>query len=105
MTTRVSYNLKDALLISETPFHANSGVALSEAFDLEDIGQRGVRTDPFELLLHVGAATAAQLPAGATNTFSFQFFNAPNFVGRIVEISAGSAISCRSSGSLRRSTG
>ena len=90
MTTRVSYNLKDALLIKETAFPSATGTVESEAFDLEDIGERGVRTDPFELLINVAEATAAQLPAGASNTFSLQFSDTPDF-SDVVEINAGAA--------------
>jgi hypothetical protein len=91
MTIRVSYNLKDALLIKETSFPSAAGTVYSEAFDLEDIGQRGVRTDPFELLINAPAATAAQLPAGASNTFSLQFCNAPDFASGVMEVSAVAA--------------
>ena len=79
MTTRVSYNLKDALLIKETAFPSATGTFESEAFDLEDIGERGVRTDPFELLINVAEATAAQLPDGATNTFTLEYSDTPDF--------------------------
>ena len=88
MTTRVSYNLKDALLIKETAFPSAAGTVTSEAFDLEDIGERGVRTDPFELLINVAEATDTQLPAGATNTFSLQFSDTPDFSAGVVEFSA-----------------
>jgi len=91
MTTRVSYNLKDALLIRETNFPAGAGTVHSEAFDLESIGERGVRIDPFELLVVAPEATAAQLPNGATNTFSLQFSDNPDFTGNVTEWSAGTA--------------
>ena len=91
MTTRVSYNLKDALLIKETNFSAAAGTIQSEALDLGSIGDRGVRTDPFELLIAAPEATASNLPAGATNTFSFQFCNTADFSTNVQEVSVGTA--------------
>ena len=91
MTTRVSYNLKDALLLKETNFPAAAGTVQSEAFDLEDIGVRGVRTDPFELLVNAPEATATHLPASTSNTFTLQFSNDPTFASGITEWSAGTA--------------
>ena len=85
MTTRVSYNLKDALLIKEIALPAAAGTIESEAFDLESIGQRGVRIDPFELLIIAPEADAAGLPAGATNTFSLQFSDTSDFSGDVTE--------------------
>ena len=91
MTTRVSYNQKDALLIKTTAFPTAAGTILSEAFDLNCIGDRGVRIDPFELLIHAPAATAQQLPNGTSNTFSLQFSNTPDFSAGVTEWSAGNA--------------
>ena len=89
MTTRVSYNLKDALLIKETDFPAAAGTVQSEVLDLGSIGDRGVRTDPFELLISAPAATAAELPDGATNTFSYQFCDTADFSANVQEVSLG----------------
>jgi hypothetical protein len=91
MTTRVSYNLKDALLIRETAFPTAAGTVQSESLDLHDIAERGVRTDPFELLIVAPAATAAQLPNGASNTFSLQFSNTPDFSAGVMDVSFGTA--------------
>jgi hypothetical protein len=91
MTTRVSYNQKDALLIKETNFPTAAGTVYSQAFDLEDIAERGVRIDAFELLLTASAATAAQLSAGASNTFSLQFSDTTDFSANVTEWSAGNA--------------
>ena len=78
-TVRPSYNQKDALLIKTTAFPTAAGTILSEAFDLNCIGDRGVRIDPFELLIVAPAATAQQLPNGTSNTFSLQFSHTPDF--------------------------
>jgi hypothetical protein len=91
MTTRLSYNLKDALLIRETTFPTAAGTVQSESLDLHDIAERGVRTDPFELLIIASEATAAQLPNGASNTFSLQFSDTPDFSAGVQEFSAGTA--------------
>ena len=100
MTTRVSYNLKDALLIKETAL-PNSGTIYSDAFDLECIGQRGVRIDPFELLITAPAADASELPNNARNTFYFQFCDDPEFVPANVRTITGgtSGIMWRQDGS------
>jgi len=91
MTTRVSYNLQDALLIRETNFPAGAGTVNSEALDLECIGERGVRTDPFELLIIAPEATATHLPASTSNTFSLQFSDDSTFATGVTEWNAGTA--------------
>ena len=91
MTTRVSYNQKDALLIKKTALPTTAGTVYSQAFDLFDIAERGVRIDAFELLLTAPAATAVQLPAAASNTFSLQFSNASDFSADVIEWSASNA--------------
>ena len=91
MTTRVSYNQKDALLIKTTAFPTSTGTIESQAFDLFDIAERGVRIDAFELLITAPEATAAQLPANASNTFTLQFSDTADFSANVTEWSAGTA--------------
>ena len=79
MTTRVSYNLKDALLIKEVELPSESGTRYSEVFDLECIGQRGVRTDPFELLITIPELPADVLPNNARVAVSIELCDSPDF--------------------------
>jgi hypothetical protein len=91
MTTRVSYNLKDALLIKSTNFPTAAGTVQSEVLDLHDIAERGVRTDPFELVICAPEANATALPASTSNTFSLQFSDKADFSAGVQEFSAGTA--------------
>jgi hypothetical protein len=87
MVKKTSLNQKDALLIKKTSLPSATGTVYSEAFDLGDIGERGVRIDPFELLLTTETKTAVQLPAGSVNTFSYQFSDDAEFSTNLNEIS------------------
>ena len=91
MTTRVSYNLQDALLIKQCNFPSAAGTVYTEALDLGSIADRGVRTDPFELLVCAQEAAVAELPAGTSNTFSLQFCDTPEFSTGVQDWSAGTA--------------
>ncbi|GHT26849.1 hypothetical protein FACS18942_05080 [Planctomycetales bacterium] len=88
---RPSYNAKDALLTKKTSLPSATGTIYSEALDLGGIGEHGVRIDPYELLLTSPAATAAQLPASASNTYTLQFSDDNTFASGVVEWSAGTA--------------
>ena len=91
MTTRVSYNLQDALLIKQCNFPSAAGTVTTESLDLGSIADRGVRIDPFELLVIAPEAAIAELPADTSNTFSLQFCDTPEFTAGVLEWSAGTA--------------
>jgi hypothetical protein len=76
---RPTYNQRDALLKKLGVFPTAAGTTYTEAHDLGDIGQRGVRIDPFELVIEAPALTATQLPAGADLAYSFQFCDVEDF--------------------------
>jgi hypothetical protein len=88
---RQSYSAKDALLTKKTLLPTASGTVYSEALDLGDIGEHGVRIDPYELLLTAPAATAAQLPQAAGNTYTLQFSDDNTFAEGVIEWTAGTA--------------
>ena len=82
-TVRPSYGQRDALLKRLGEFPSAAGATYTEAIDLGDIGQRGVRIDPFELVVEAPALTAAQLPAGAALAYSLQFSDSEDFSGDV----------------------
>lgn len=95
---RPSYRQRDQLLKFRGRFPAAAGTVYSETFDMEDIGERGVRVDPFELLVESPELTATNLPDGASLAYSLQFSDTADFSGEVIEWSAGAAWSQAGSG-------
>ena len=90
-SVRPSYNLRDQLLEFSGQFPDAAGTVYSDVFDMESIGQRGVRIDPFELVVESPELTAEQLPDGASFVYSLQFSDTADFSGEVVEWTAGAA--------------
>jgi hypothetical protein len=96
-TVRVSFNQKDALLIASGALSKTAGTAYTSALDLGDIGERGVRRFPFELLISCASVPSSELPATAGNTFSLQFADTLTFDG-YVETYGGADANWKQSG-------
>jgi hypothetical protein len=88
---RPSYNQRDSQLFRYGQYPSAAGTTYSAAFDLGSIGERGVRIDPFELLVFAPPQPAANLPASNTLTYSLQFSDEETFATGVIEWSAGTA--------------
>ena len=86
---RPTLNQRDALLKRKGEFPTAAGSTYTGAHDLGDIAQRGVRIDPFELVIEAPALTATQLPVGTSVTYSLQFCDTEDFADNVEEVNVG----------------
>jgi hypothetical protein len=84
-----SFSQRDALLIVKGDYSSAAGTSYSKVFDLGEISERGVRIDPFEILISAPALTATNLPASNALSYSLQFSDTAGFLEDVTEVSAG----------------
>ena len=81
------YSQRDVLGVVEGDY-PSSGAGFTSPLDLGEISERGVRIDPFEILISAQALSATNLPASNSLVYSLQFSNVADFSSGVIEWSA-----------------